>query len=110
MEPTFTDRKVMKSSLFISSVITGLVALSTFSIAEAQDKKPEREKCYGVAKKGQNDCGTAKHTCAGKAAADNQSDEWKYAPKGTCEKMGGVLKSDGDKKPAQQDSKDGAPK
>ena len=27
----------------------------------------EREKCYGIAKAGQNDCGTATHTCAGMA-------------------------------------------
>jgi len=56
--------------------------------ADAQDSK-EREKCYGVAKAGQNDCGTATHTCAGKAKRDNAPDEWKYVPKGTCEKMGG---------------------
>jgi uncharacterized membrane protein len=109
MEPRLRDRNVSKSSLLISSVITGLVALSAIGLAEAQDKKPEREKCYGIAKKGQNDCGTVKHTCAGKATADNQADEWKYAAKGTCEKMGGNLTPVGDKKPAQQDSKS-APK
>jgi uncharacterized membrane protein len=87
------ESKRMKSKLVISSVITGLVALSAVTgIVDAQEKKPEREKCYGIAKKGQNDCGTAKHACAGKATADNQPDEWKYTPKGTCEKMGGSLK------------------
>jgi uncharacterized membrane protein len=42
------------------------------------------------AKAGQNDCGTAKHACAGLGAkVDNDPNEWKYVAKGTCEKMGG---------------------
>lgn len=75
----------------LAAAIAGLLTLSQGSVAQAQDKKPEREKCYGIAKKGQNDCGTARHTCAGKAKKDNEPDEWKYVPKGTCEKMGGKL-------------------
>ena len=43
-----------------------------------------------MAESGQNDCGTAKHACAGQGAkADNDPTEWKYVPTGTCEKMGG---------------------
>jgi uncharacterized membrane protein len=78
----------------LAAAIAGLVSLSALvpaGDAGAQEKKPEREKCYGIAKKGQNDCGTARHTCAGKAKKDNEPDEWKYVPKGTCEKMGGSL-------------------
>ena len=83
----------MKTKLMLSSAIAGLVALSTASgVALAQEKKSEKEKCYGVAKKGQNDCGTAKHSCAGQATADNVAEEWKYVAKGSCEKMGGKLK------------------
>jgi uncharacterized membrane protein len=83
----------MKSKLILSTAIAGLVALSTTTGALAADeKKVEKEKCYGIAKKGQNDCGTAKHSCAGQAAADNVAEEWKYVAKGTCEKMGGKTK------------------
>jgi len=83
----------MNSKLILSSAIASLVALSTASgVATAQDKKAEKEKCYGVAKKGMNDCGTAKHSCAGQAASDNAPDEWKYVAKGTCEGMKGSLK------------------
>ncbi|MET0264625.1 MAG: DUF2282 domain-containing protein [Duganella sp.] len=51
----------------------------------------DKEKCYGVAKAGQNDCAAAdgSHSCAGQAKADNLPTEWKYVPKGTCEKAGG---------------------
>jgi uncharacterized membrane protein len=69
-----------------------LAALHPVAAAAPDDKRAEREKCYGIAKKGQNDCGTARHTCAGKARRDFEPDEWKYVPKGTCEKLGGSLK------------------
>ena len=82
----------MKTKLILSSAIAGLVALSTAGGVAAQEKKAEKEKCYGVAKKAQNDCGTAKHSCAGQAASDNLPEEWKYVAKGSCEKMGGKLK------------------
>ena len=78
----------------VSSAIATLVALGASHGAGAQDKAP-KEKCYGIAKAGQNDCGTATHTCAGKATRDNAPDEWKYVPKGTCEKAGGSTRPKG---------------
>jgi uncharacterized membrane protein len=72
----------------LHSAVAALVALGLANPAHAQDSK-EREKCYGIAKAGQNDCGTATHTCAGMAKKDNAPDEWKYVAKGTCEKLGG---------------------
>jgi uncharacterized membrane protein len=71
----------------LHTAVAGLVALGLAQVAQAQDK--DREKCYGIAKAGQNDCGTAAHTCAGMAKKDNAPDEWKYVAKGTCEKLGG---------------------
>jgi uncharacterized membrane protein len=53
--------------------------------------KGEQEKCFGAAKAGQNDCGTATHGCAGQAAVDNDPAEWRYVAKGSCEKAGGKL-------------------
>ena len=49
--------------------------------------KADQEMCYGVAKAGQNDCGTATHGCMGAAAADNDPAEWKFVAKGTCAKI-----------------------
>ena len=83
----------MNRKLIISSAIIGLVALGTVSGgAMAQEKKAEKEKCFGVAKKAANDCGTASHSCAGQAKADDVAEEWKFVAKGSCEKMGGKLK------------------
>jgi len=74
----------------LQSAVAGLIALGIAQAAHAQDAKAQpKEKCYGIAKAGQNDCGTARHSCAGKTTKDNAPDDWKYVPKGTCEKMGG---------------------
>ena len=77
-----------KKMKVLQTAVAGLVALGLAQGVAAQDSK-DKEKCYGIAKAGQNDCGTAAHTCAGKAKKDNAPDEWKMVPKGTCDKMGG---------------------
>lgn len=79
-----------KSHLLIHSAIASLIAVSSLTATQAFAAEG-KEKCYGVAKKGQNDCGTSKHACTGEAAADNLPEEWKYVAKGTCEQVGGKL-------------------
>jgi uncharacterized membrane protein len=54
--------------------------------ATAQADK-DKEKCYGVALKGKNDCKAgAGTTCAGTSKVDYQGNAWSLVPKGTCEK------------------------
>lgn len=77
------------SKTLLLTAVAGLIAVA--GDATAQDKPAPKEKCYGIAKKAQNDCGTSKHSCAGKASADNDPEEWKFVAKGTCEKSGGKL-------------------
>jgi len=81
----------MKNSQAVLSAIASMVALGVALPASAGpvEQKPGTEKCYGIAKAGKNDCGTAKHACAGEAKKDNDPTEWKYVAKGTCESMGG---------------------
>jgi uncharacterized membrane protein len=89
------------SRLLLRSALAGLLAATSASAAlahAADDKAGAKEKCYGIAKAGQNDCGTAKHTCAGKATRDNDPTEWKYVDAGTCEKQGGRTTSGGAKR------------
>jgi len=51
----------------------------------AQDKMADKEKCYGVALKGKNDCKAGAGTsCAGTSKIDYQGNAWKLVPKGTC--------------------------
>ena len=43
------------------------------------------EKCYGVAKAGQNDCAAGPGTtCAGTSTRDYQGNAWKLTTRGTC--------------------------
>ena len=83
----------------IHAIVASLFVMGVASAAPAHNAPVpgEMEKCYGVAKAGQNDCGTARHTCAGKATKDNAPDEWKYVPKGTCEQLGGRTRPSGGK-------------
>ena len=73
----------------LQAALASLVALGTAHGHEAAAEGGDKEKCYGIAKAGQNDCGTARHTCAGQAKKDNSPEEWKYVAKGTCDKLGG---------------------
>ncbi len=80
----------------VSAALAGVIALGVApgtALAHDGQPAPDKEKCYGVATKGQNYCGTATHACAGLAKKDNLPDEWKYVAKGTCEKLGGKLKA-----------------
>jgi uncharacterized membrane protein len=81
----------MKSQAGITAAVASLIALgATLASAEPVKQPAGTEKCYGIAKKGANDCGTAKHACAGTTKTDNDPAEWKYVPAGTCGKAGGM--------------------
>ena len=79
----------MNKQLLIQSALASALALG---IAAAPVVAQEKEKCYGVAKAGQNDCANlaGTHSCAGLAKTDNAAGEWKYVAKGSCKSMGGM--------------------
>ena len=83
----------MNQQTLIRAALAGMIALGAAGAVSAQDKPGAKEKCYGIAKAGQNDCANASgtHSCAGQSKVDMDAGEWKYAGKGTCEKMGGKL-------------------
>ena len=84
----------------MNAALAGVVALGMGTMAdEAAAAKPGFEKCAGIVKAGMNDCGTAKHDCAGQSKTDGAADEWLYVPEGTCEKIAGsTLKAAAPKK------------
>lgn len=54
------------------------------STANAQSR-PAMERCYGVARAGQNDCAAGAGTsCAGTSRTDYQGNAWKLVRAGTC--------------------------
>ncbi len=79
-----------------SYLYSALVAAVSISIARAGSTPPEnnREKCYGIAKAGDNDChGSSRdgesHSCPGWSLEDNDPHAWSYVLKGECLKKGG---------------------
>jgi uncharacterized membrane protein len=80
----------MNQRLIVSSALASALALGLIGQAAAQDKG--KEKCYGIAKAGQNDCAnlSGSHSCAGQTKADMSADDWKYVAKGTCKEMKGM--------------------
>lgn len=77
----------MKNSI-ITLALAGSLASALASIAApAAAEDAAKEKCYGIAMKGQNDCAAGKHDCAGKTAMDYDKTSFKLVPAGTCETM-----------------------
>lgn len=71
------------------SQITGLAIAAGITAglasAPAAAQKQPMEKCYGIAKAGQNDCAAGPGTsCAGTSTRDYQGNAWKLVPKGSC--------------------------
>jgi uncharacterized membrane protein len=81
----------MNQQSTIQAAVAGLLALGFAASIAAQPvpTQPGKDKCYGIAKAGQNDCQTSTHSCAGTATKDGQGDSWIYVPAGTCEKITG---------------------
>lgn len=67
------------------------VALSTalaLSATSGAVQANEKEKCYGVALAGENDCKAGPGTsCAGSSTRDYQGNAWSIVAKGTCESI-----------------------
>ena len=85
----------MDKQLFIRTALASVLALGVLTAVQAGPvaANPAKDKCFGVAKAGANDCASAtgSHSCAGTAAVDNDRGDWKYVERGACEKMGGTL-------------------
>lgn len=88
----------MGNQQILLAAIGSLLALGLAGNASAADKKAEMEYCYGVAKKGMNDCGSSKagHSCAGQATKDGDKHDFIAVPKGTCDKIAGGSVTEGD--------------
>jgi uncharacterized membrane protein len=74
-------------TIAIASAVGTLLALGSATVSADEAK----EKCLGIAEAGKNDCAAKSHSCAGQSKVDKGPDDWKYVPKGQCEKMGGKV-------------------
>ncbi len=76
-------------TLFTSAALAGSVAAAAALLASpAVAQSADKEKCYGIAEAGKNDCAAGPGTtCAGTSKVNYQGNAWKYVPKGTCVSM-----------------------
>lgn len=81
----------MNQRQIVSSALLAALGMG-LGMAQAHADEPPKEKCFGIAKAGQNDCANlgGTHSCAGQAKADGEPREWKYVAKGTCKSLNGM--------------------
>jgi uncharacterized membrane protein len=78
------------SSVFLAGAVTtalaSMAAAAPLTKAEGQAAvAAHKEKCFGVALKGQNDCAAGPGTsCQGTSTVDFQGNSWKFVQHGTC--------------------------
>jgi uncharacterized membrane protein len=100
----FIKRGTVLKNPYVYSALVTAISIAT-AHADSPSQKDDQEKCYGVAKAGDNECEGylvetddhgkityQKQSCPGWTLKDNDPYAWKYVPKGKCEKMGGKLK------------------
>jgi uncharacterized membrane protein len=72
------------SAIALATALGAALSITSASVAAEEAGK---EKCFGVALKGKNDCKAGPGTtCAGTAKIDYQGNAWRYVPQGSCEK------------------------
>lgn len=82
-------KNVVSSAVLASAMATALASMAgatPLSKAEADAAvAAKKEKCFGVALKGQNDCAAGPGTtCQGTSTMDFQGNAWKFVQGGTC--------------------------
>ena len=81
----------MNTRLIASGALASVLAMGALPALAQSSEGKEKEKCYGIAKAGTNDCAnlSGTHSCAGQSKTAMAPDEWIYVAKGSCAKMGG---------------------
>lgn len=84
------------NTLLVGAAVATMAGGAAISAAHADTHGAKKEKCYGVAKAGHNDCGNlAKtHSCAGQSTVDGDPGEWVYVPAGLCDKLVGGMSAE----------------
>ena len=83
-------KKTVVSSALLASALAALLASAAHAapLTAAEGKAAiaaHKEKCFGVALKGQNDCAAGPGTtCQGTSTTDFQGNSWKFVQGGTC--------------------------
>lgn len=89
------EHRRTSATTLTTAALAGALALAIAgATAKAQNAHEGEEKCYGIAKAGENDCANeaAGHSCSGLSTVDAHGGDYIYVPVGTCERIvGGSL-------------------
>ncbi len=76
-----------QTTIKLPAIALALALGAAFTALPAAAQMADKDKCFGVALKGKNDCKAgAGTTCAGTSKTDYQGNAWSLVPKGSCEK------------------------
>ena len=78
------DQAKRMTGLAIGCAFAAALGIVASNQAAGAAEEGDKEKCYGVAKAGENDCAGKGTSCAGTSKVDYQGNSWKLVPKGTC--------------------------
>lgn len=82
-------QSLVPSLSLVAALGAALASTSAFASAGPATKAAATEKCFGIAKAGQNSCAAGPGTsCAGSSKKDFAGNAWKQVPKGTCTTLG----------------------
>lgn len=83
----------MDQRALVAAAVAGLFGLGAATGGALAQEKKDTEKCWGIAKAGDNHCASDKggHSCAGQSKVDYDPNEFKNVKTGTCLQLGGSL-------------------
>jgi uncharacterized membrane protein len=86
------NQRALIASAATSLLSTLLLTTPTAAFSHMAPEIPGKEKCYGIAKAGENTCAnlSGRRSCAGQSTVDNDKTEWVYVATGTCKKLNGL--------------------
>jgi uncharacterized membrane protein len=83
----------MNRRVVIASALAAAIGGPALLLAQKPVPTPtnfKAEKCYGIAKAGQNDCASAgSNSCGGTSKANSDPKAWMYVPAGYCARIVG---------------------
>jgi len=84
-----STKTVVSSALLAGAIVTAMASMAGAGPLTKEEgaaaTAAHKEKCFGVALKGQNDCAAGPGTtCQGTSTIDFQGDSWKFVVGGTC--------------------------
>lgn len=87
MSTAISAKSVSAAAMAMAFGSAMLLASAPASAQDMSKANMDKEKCFGVALKGKNDCAAGPGTtCAGTSKMDYQANAWSLVPKGTCGK------------------------